>query len=561
MPVPVSSAETLSPQDLVLRLFADAGIEVDSIDQRDYPEETFVVVRVPADQRTDAVEIANEADDALADAGFAAFVTVRASESSPNERSTGALSSGVQDPRAAALVGLITSRSRTSEFQPSLSYIPDTAASLDAVVASRHHLIFGRRGAGKTALMVEAKRMVTERGGDSIWINVQTYRHESSQRLFLYVVQRLCERIQYAYRDRRRSPQIAERAGAMEEEVRSLLESGAEVPLQTAKRLIPRIQRLVQRYVEAADAPFFIFLDDYYYVQRGEQTLLLDMLHGCVRDTNVWLKVASIRHLTRWFQTDPPVGLQTGHDAALIDLDVTLQDPARAKPFLEEVLSRYAREVDINRLGAIFSSGALDRLVLASGAVPRDYLNLSAGAVGRSKQRESARIVGVQDVNQAAGDAAQAKIQELEDDLAANTGSAEKTLGALAAVREFCLNVRECTYFRVGFRDKERHPAHYELLVNLLEVRLVHLIDPSVSDARQAGVRAEVYMLDLSQYSGARLKQGIRVLELSRGVLVSRRTGQKGSMRAGSTARELVTIYRTAPQLDLSQVLGGVLPE
>jgi hypothetical protein len=70
-------------------------------------------------------------------------------------------------------------------------------------------------------------------------------------------------------------------------------------------------------------------------------------------------------------------------------------------------------------------------------------------------------------------------------------------------------------------------------------------------DRRQAGERAEVFMLDLSQFSGARLRQSIQVLDLERGVVVTKRTGQKDSTREGRSPRQLTTIYRSAPLLDL----------
>jgi hypothetical protein len=319
-----------------------------------------------------------------------------------------------------------------------------------------------------------------------------------------------------------------------------------------AQRMIPEIQHLISRFVDSADVGLYIFVDDFYYLPRERQPLLLDMLHGAVRDTDAWLKIASIRHLTRWFQASPPVGLQTGHDVAHIDLDVSLQDPLRAEQFLENVLLTYARHVGVPRLSALFSRGALNRLVLASGAVPRDYLTLSANALTRARTRSKARLVGTQDVNQAAGDAAQAKLQELEDDLAADQESAARTLQALSRLKAFCLERERSTYFRVDVRAKEANPDDYAALTDLLEVRFTHLIDASVSDGRRAGERAEVFMLDLSQFAGARLKQAIRVLDLEDGRIVSKRTASREPPKVARTPRELVGIYRAAPVLDVA---------
>jgi len=399
--------------------------------------------------------------------------------------------------------------------------------------------------------MVEARRIITDQGAVSVWMNLQTLRNESIGRIFLRYVDRVCDLITVHFRQQEDYPQVALNAAQLQEEVKSQLKT-ENVSVDLAKRLVPEVQELIHRFLRTAGVRLFLFLDDFYYLARDDQPLLLDLIHGSIRDTDAWLKVASIRHLTRWFQSDPPLGLQTGHDAELLDLDVTLQDPFRAKAFLESVLLRYATHVNVQRLSQLFARGSLDRLVLASGAVPRDYLTLAASALTRAKTRPRARLVGAQDINQAAGDAAQAKIQELEEDLAANKESATTTLSALAALKKFCLEQEQSTYFRVDLRAKESQAEEYGSLTSLLEVRLTHLVDPSVSDREKAGERAEVFMLDLSQFSGARLRQSIRVLDLERGVVVSKTTGQRKSTREGRTPRQLVTIYRSAPLLDLA---------
>ncbi len=541
---------------LVHEAFDAAGIEILDLSVREYPEETIFVVIVDPEEVADAAAIGNAVDEQLADAGFDGFVTVRRSEKT-ERRPVKPLGKGVHDPLATKLVRLIAARSRTSEAQPSLYYVRDVAANISAATAPRHHLIFGRRGAGKTALMVEARRIVTEEDHLSLWLNLQTLRHESIGRIFYTYVDRLCDVIRVHYKDRGSAPQVAVVATQLQERVSRELVDGS-VSDEAARRLLPEVQRLLQRFLSSAATRLYIFLDDFYFLPRDQQPHLLDMLHGSVRDTDAWLKVASIRHLTRWFQSAPPIGLQTGHDAGILDLDVTLQEPLRAKQFLEDVLSSYARHTGLKRLSQLFSRGALDRLVLASGAVPRDYLTLGASALTRAQGRSNARLVGAQDVNQAAGDAAQAKIQELEEDLAADQGSAGTTLAALAALKKFCLEQEQSTYFRVDLRDKEANPDEYSALTSLLEVRLTHLVDPSVSDRRRAGERAEVFMLDLSQFAGARVKRSIRVLDLERGIVVTKRTGQKGSTRVGRTPRQLVTIYRSAPLLNLS-IFGHIV--
>jgi len=398
--------------------------------------------------------------------------------------------------------------------------------------------------------MLEAKRLSEAAGDSTLWFNLQTYRRDTPLRIFLYGVSDLCDLVIVGSSHSTSQARIwASEVGAA---VESLLSASA-VDAAEAQRITPLVQRMMKRYRQAEGRKSFVFLDDFYFVPTAHQAMLLDLMHGAIRDCDVWLKVASIKHLTRWFQADPMLGLHTGHDAVIVDIDVTLQDPARAKGFLEEILRRFARESGVKSITTIVSGGALDRLVLASGAVPRDYLVLCASAIAHAQSRSNSRLVGVQDVNQAAGDAAQVKVRELEDDMAANSGGAARTLGALGMLRRFCLDDEKYTYFRVDVRDKEQHSLQYELLVSLSDLRLCHLVDPSVSATHAAGERSEVYMLDLSQFSGMRLKQNIRVLDLAGGVIVSKQTGGATTPRVGKTPRALITILRGAPQLQLQR--------
>lgn len=529
------------------------GIEILDVAVRAYPDETNYIVLVDEGDVPAAAQIGNALDEIISTPDSRAFVIVRKAPTELVRASVTPLSAGVQDSRATDLLRLISARSRVSEAQPSLSYVRDVEFNLSAVTASRHHLIFGRRGAGKTALLVEAKRQLTAEGALSCWVNMQTLRHETPDRVFLYVLEEIAESIVTKQQEIKPESMISVMAVDLYDAVRRLLSVG-EVDERDVMRIIPQAQRVIHRFLQVSDLRLYVFVDDFYYLPRDHQPRILDMLHGVVRDSNAWLKIASIRHLTRWFQSSPPLGLQTMHDADLIDLDVTLQDPQRAKTFLESILLQYAKHVGVASLGRLFHAAALDRLVLASGAVPRDYLILAGSAIAKAQRRQNAKLVGVQDVNQAAGDAAQVKLQELEDDMAADVSSAARTISGLKAVRDFCLEETSFTYFLVGYRDKEDSPHLYSTITDLLDVRMIHLIDAGLSDAHAAGRRSEVYMLDLSQFSGSRLKGGIQVLDFSGGKIVSRKTRTTDAVKTGNTPRQVIAILRAGPTFELKRL-------
>ncbi|MDQ4501302.1 hypothetical protein [Sinomonas sp. ASV322] len=547
-------------QRLVAR-FERENIRVVSTEERAFPEEVMLVAYVAAHDFNRAVELSSDIEDDFHDpSGRPVMLVVRRTKDMAETPEGAGSVTGVSDARVGELVRLISAKSRVSSVEPNLVYVPDARASLSTITASRHHLVFGRRGAGKSALLMEARRALRSEGAVISWTNIQTLRHETPQRIFLYVLKDLLESVIAGRRSTPPQSALALSLGQLHGRIQDLLLADTPTETEDAQRLVPQIQRALSSYLEIEGNRAFAFIDDFYYVPRDMQPDILDLIHGAIRDTNTWIKIASIRHLTNWWRPSPPTGLQSGQDADLIDLDVTLQEPDKAGKFLEGILAEYASRVGISSLSRIFNRPALDRLVLASGAVPRDYMVLAVSALNRAQRRRNARVAGVQDVNQAAGDAASSKIQELEEDMAANRGVAARTVKTLQTVRKFCLDETAFTYFLVDHREKEDRPFEYGLLADLMDVRLIHLIDAGVSAAHEAGSRYEAYMLDLSQFSGSRLKQRITVLDFEDRHFVSKVTRSSTAVKKGATSRQLVGILRGAPEFKLAS-LSFELPD
>ncbi len=540
----------IDEETLIQNRFSEVGIQIQSIERKDYPGEIIFVVRTTEDDFDRASIIGNSLDLELDQQGCNGFVLVRKADRQVKDMMT-SLKDGVKDPKAKELVNLLIARARTSERQPSLAYVPDTSRNISTAITRRHHLIFGRRGTGKTALMVEAKQRVESEGNLSHWINIHTHRGGPANRIFVWICRDVCEQMQVFYSKKQRTPQLLASISRLRDHADMLL-AKQEISVDEISRLVPDMQSVIRQFTDTNATRLYIFIDDLHYLPSAEQPKLLDLVHGAVRDSEAWLKVAGIRHLTRWFQEKPPLGLQTGHDADHIDLDVTLESPSQAKTFLEKVFLSYARYVGITSLSSILSPTALDRLVLASGAVPRDYLSLSARAISQAQKREKARRVGVQDVGQAAGDAAKAKIAELEEDTASIDDTPNRIKG-LDKIRAFC-DEKSCTFFRIDFRDRENRPDEYRIIRELMDGRLIHLVRASLSDIQQAGRRYEVYMLDLSQFSSERFKLRIKTLDFQGGYIVFRETGTTMEPRKGNTSKKLSGILRRGPLFELSRL-------
>lgn len=411
----------MSPDSLqaeVATAFSSRGVRTARVEVRPYPTEITVLAFVSEGMYARALDVAEEVEGQFAEVSPDVLVVVRKDQLARALIEPGQDRS-IHGPLAAEFIRLIAARNRVSEVQPSLSYVKDLAANVATATAQRHHLIFGRRGAGKSTLLVEAKQRLELNDSLTAWVNLQTFQRDEPHLIFLRVAREMIGvLITRLNRDQIESRATGD-AVLLYEQLGKLVSSRKTSPAD-AERLIPDVNDILKRNLAMLSVDLFVFVDDFYYVPRASQPDLLDILHACVRDCRAWLKVASIRHLTRWFTPSPPKGLQTGHDADVIDLDITLQEPARVRAFLIEVMEQYALEVGLPSLSRLFRSEALDRLVLASGGVPRDFLVLGAAGVAHARNRENARFVGVQEVNQVAGQRAAVKIQELEEDIAAN---------------------------------------------------------------------------------------------------------------------------------------------
>lgn len=535
---------------LVEREFAAAGLRPVSIQIRSFPGETIAIVEVDSDYEM-ALSIAQRLDSQIP----GGFVTVR--QVPPKTQKKQAIQSvkDVHDPRVGTLLELLNTRSRTSESQPSLRFVKDVDERLSLAVSARHQLVFGRRGVGKTSLLLEARRILEERGALVLWVNMQPLRTLEAGPAFLTVASRLCDLLIGAHQGGLASAPSVKLIMAARSAIDDRLYAPA-TELSDASALVPLIQQAISRFCLEANAQVYIFLDDVHYMKIQQVPYFLDLVHGITRDNPVWLKIAGIQHQTRWFIPNPPTGLQTGHDANIVNLDVTLEHPERASGFLLDVLRGYVEDCNALPLSRVISSAALERLVLASGGVPRDFLTLCASSIQTARKRSNASAVGVQDVNNAAGIAGQTKLQELEDDAAAVAGRSAVLIEALNTIRTFLLTQEQITFFRVDFRDKEIHGQEYRVLQALADLRMLHLINASLSDPQQAGQRSEVYLLDLSQYSGSRLKQRLRVLDFEKGHMVLKRTRSTEPAKIGDTSLKLVALLRQGPLFPLERIVS-----
>ena len=280
----------------------------------------------------------------------------------------------------------------------------------------------------------------------------------------------------------------------------------------------------------------FIILDDFYRLPESVQPQIAGYFHRAVKDTQVWLKFGSISFWTRLYAGgSPAVGLQAPHDLRELSLDRGLLDFKSSKRFLEKILEALASEcsVEVNEL---FSGGALDRLVLAAGGVPRDYIGLISESVAVAKNRGPSAKSGTEriiaeDVNTAAGRTVETKFRDMEED----TGNAANDLRNLVIdITNHC-RATNSACFLINTRDVNL----VQKIQRLQNMRFVHSIASNETIPNQQSDRYHVYVLDVSQLAAQRAWQ-VDFMGWTK--------------REKRRVRKLVFSVGVAPEVDLTEI-------
>lgn len=283
--------------------------------------------------------------------------------------------------------------------------------------------------------------------------------------------------------------------------------------IQHLHRHILDYQRLFRRMASLSGGDAYLFLDDLYHIPRRYQAQVLDYFHRVSKGNNLWLKVGTIRHRTQWYiHGDPPVGAKIGDDIGEIDLDLTLEKYKVTSAFLEKILLSFLNESKVQK-DDFLSRNALDRLVLASGGVARDFVGLLRRSILVARERgvtARGEKVGAEDINTAAGEYDSSKREELTRD---TLDERQELEDEFAKIGRFVTEYSKANVFLV---DKSLPERELEPIEELVDLRLVHRVRSRLTVADRPGKTFEAFMLDVSQYTASRKKRELEIIEFWR---------------------------------------------
>ncbi|HXH38665.1 MAG TPA: hypothetical protein VNN08_08560 [Thermoanaerobaculia bacterium] len=269
-------------------------------------------------------------------------------------------------------------------------------------------------------------------------------------------------------------------------------------------RRIIDFQKLFEQIIEVSESDAYVFLDDLYHIIRKDQAYVLDYFHRIVKGRSVWLKVGTIRHRTDWYHHgNPPIGLKLGDDCDDIDLDITLEKYELARKFLLEILNQLIHEAGLSEHTDLLAEGGVERLVLASGGVARDFLTIFRRAIDVARERGvtyRGEKINAEDLNVAAGEHDPAKRDELKRD---TIGEREQLERALQVIQQFCIDNKVNCFLM----ERDVESTGHALVSELVDLRFVHVVESRTSVRDLPGKLFTGYMLDISQYTGSRRRR------------------------------------------------------
>ena len=369
-------------------------------------------------------------------------------------------------------------------------YTKSVSGSEDQVIAAANHIVFGRRGAGKSILLLYSLHSRTNLSLPSVWVDMQVYARRDDVGVISDV---LCEVLR----------QISPFVGHRREYDRMLTTlQAADIDEGYIRPKLPALRRLLSHFSEKSQ-DLFVFLDDFHVLAESLQPRLLDVLYAVSRGNRVFLKLSAIETLTRTFDPHTKQGLELPHDAQPIRLDYNLTIPDQATQHIEAILSSHSEYCGLPSVGSLCTSAdVIPRLTWVAAGVPRDALNLFSQAMTRAAS-DVRRQVSVSNVNIAASEAINSKIHELEADVSSDAYPSLD--GLLTTIREFCVKEHRSNAFLIEITSDS---AILEQVRKLVDLRLLHVISEGITIG-EAGRKYLGLILDYGFYTGIRAARSV----------------------------------------------------
>ena len=272
--------------------------------------------------------------------------------------------------------------------------------------------------------------------------------------------------------------------------------------------LLPKLKERVREFFSLSTEvkSVFLALDDFYHLPRNIQPHVADYIHRLCKDVPLYFKIATLRHASALFadRGKQPIGVQERHDYQPINVDFTFENFGRTAQQLRQILDAYGGKAGMTEVAIdnLFMGEGFNRLVLASGGVPRDFLSLLLEALSPKDSGEER--IGKDDVRLLSLQVFQRRIQELKVD--SEDRDQDTLLKGINVITKFCLDKQQ-NVFLVRDQALQEQNGLRELLNRLLDYRIIHSVGAALTHKSFPGTFT-AYALDIGAYAKFRKLEG-----------------------------------------------------
>lgn len=367
-------------------------------------------------------------------------------------------------------------------------YIRSVSGDEEQIVSQSNHIVYGRRGAGKSSLLAYLMHTLRRSASPYAWVNMQTYSGRSDIGTVAEVLIDITNQLQgYASNQ----PDFETFLPNLE----TVLDKDEGEGIEYLNRLIPRIRRAFGK-ISSQYGGIFIFLDDMHVVAETLQPLLLDKLYSICRGNQIFLKISGIEQFVKLRDPSSRQGLETPGDIQVIRLDYNLTMPDKSKRHIREILDSHAVYCGLPSVDYVCGDGVINRLVWVSAGVPRDALYLFSQAISESSVKDQKRV-SVSSVNASASEMTNEKLRDIKVDA---SGKYDEVNRILDAIRQFCVTEQRQNVFLV---EIENENENFHKIEELIALRLLHILHTGITPS-EVGRRYKALMLDFGFYVGIR---------------------------------------------------------
>jgi hypothetical protein len=440
-----------------------------------------------------------------------------------------------------------------------VAYI-DTGNVLSDVCARQNHVIFARRGCGKTLLLHYSARRLRE-GVHSVYLNCEEFKRHSFPNVLIEILDALFAELEKHlsawFGRKKRSKELirkirsdlaqlqtkadqteasikatssaelsgnastelgAERglkaltgfSGKSRDEVERVFQSKHN-KLEQLDKWLPSLKKQIREFFEISDKVSAIFLqiDDLYQLRQEDQPFVVDYIHRLCKDLPLFFKMATLRHASILFvqREGQPIGAQERHDFQPINIDYTFADFRRTRDQNKRIFQAFGKLAGLknDQVDGLFKGQGFDRLVLAGGGVPRDTLSLFLEVLSEVQaDKHGDGRIGKDDVRILSKQNFERRIDELKHDSGA--AQQEPLIKGIYVIREFCLD-KKSNVFLVSERTLQQKDEFRGLIYRLLDYRIIHSGATALSHKSHEGAY-QTFAIDIGCYAHLRKHQG-----------------------------------------------------